>query len=336
MQKLINLQEKMVPELIGVLERRYNILRSIYFSQPIGRRVLAARIGLGERLTRSDTDFLRDQKLITTDPAGMWVTPEGEQIIRELEAFIHMVRGLNVLEQQLAEKLNISRVLIVPGDSTTDETVKQKLGQAAADYLRRNLSEGAVVAVTGGSTLLELAEAMPAGGSFESVLVVPTRGGLGEQVELQANIIAARLASRLGGSYRLLHVPDNLSGEVLEVLSQDPGVKEVLEDIARTDIVVHGIGTAVGMAIRRGLSQEETTRLLAKGAVSEAMGSYFDTAGREVDQVGSLGLTYHNLQQVSQVIAVAGGSAKAEAIRSVVSNRPRQVLVTDEGAARLL
>lgn len=336
MQKLIKLQEKLVPELIVVMERRYNILRSIFLSQPVGRRVLSAKVGLGERLTRSDTDFLREQKLVHTDQAGMWVTPEGEAMIRELELFLRMARGLTVLEEQLAAKLKISRVMIVPGDSTADETVKKQLGQVAATYLRQNLAADSVIAVTGGSTLLELAEAMPVSGAFDKVLVVPTRGGLGEQVELQANIIAAKLATRLGGSYRLLHVPDNLSWEALEVLSQDPGVREVLEDIFRADIVVHGIGTALGMAGQRGLSQTETARLLEKGAVSEAMGSYFDAGGKEVDMVGSLGLTYHNLQQVSKVIAVAGGSGKAEAIKSVVSNRHGQVLITDEGAARLL
>ena len=41
MQEILKLQMKIVPELVEVLEKRYNILRTIYYKQPIGRRILA-------------------------------------------------------------------------------------------------------------------------------------------------------------------------------------------------------------------------------------------------------------------------------------------------------
>lgn len=316
------------------MERRYNILRNIYFSQPIGRRVLASKLGLGERLTRSDIELLKDQGILATDPAGMWVTPEGESLLWGLEEFMHLAKGLGSLEEELARKLNICRVIIVPGDSGEDETVKKEMGRAAARYLKQILRPRMVIAITGGTSTLEIAEAMPQNPGQEELLVVPARGGLGEEVEIQANVIAAKLAQKLGGNYRLLHVPDNLSREALEVLGADPGIKEVLKQIHKANVVVHGIGCAEEMAKRRGASPEQVAELLSKGAVGEAMGSYFDSGGQEVEAAGSLGLPVHDLKLVSTVIAVAGGSRKAEAIKSVVSNRLQQVLVTDEGAAR--
>ncbi len=336
MQNMVTLQEKIVPELIQVMERRYNILRNIYFSQPIGRRVLAFKLGLGERLTRSDIELLKEQGILTTDPAGMWVTPEGESILWGLEEFMHLAKGLSALEKELAHKLNISRVIIVPGDSGEDETVKKEMGQAAARYLRQILKPRMVIAITGGTSTLEIAEAMPQNPGQEELLVVPARGGLGGEVEIQANVIAAKLAQKLGGTYRMLHVPDNLSREALEVLSTDPGIQDVLRQIHQANIVIHGIGCAGEMAKRRGASPEQAAELLGKGAVSEAMGSYFDSRGQEVEAAGSLGLPVHDLKLVSTVMAVAGGSRKAEAIKSVVSNQPQQVLITDEGAARAI
>lgn len=336
MQKLAMLQEKIVPELIQVLERRYNILRSIYFSQPIGRRILATMLSLGERVTRSDVELLKAQGFVLTDPAGMWVTKEGESILWELEELMHSIKGLGGLEEELARKLNINRVLIVAGDSSEDETVKKEMGRVAASYLKKLLKPHQVLAITGGTSTLEVAQNMPQNSGQEDITVVPARGGLGEEVEIQANVIAAKLAQKLGGSYRLLHVPDNLSKEALEVLSNDPGIKEVLQQIQKANIVIHGIGSVEEMARRRGLTPAQVADLRTKGAVGEAMASYFNAAGEEVEAAGSLGLPVHDLKLVSTVLAVAGGSKKAESIKAVVSNQPQQVLVTDEGAAKLI
>ena len=336
MQNLVALQKKIVPELIQVLERRYNILRTIYFSQPVGRRVLATKLGMGERLARSDIGALKDQGLLTADTVGMLVTPEGESLLWSLDELMHLVKGLGTLEGELAHRLNVQRVFIVPGDLDEDDTVKKELGRAAARYFRQIIKPPMVVAITGGTTTLEVAQAMTQSPGSEELVVVPARGGLGEEVEIQANVIAAQLAQKLGGSYRLLHVPDNLSKEALEVLSSEPGIQDVLSQIQQANIVVHGIGCAEEMANRRGVSPGKVAELLGKGAVGEAMGSYFNREGLEVEATGSLGLPVHDLTRVSTVIAVAGGSGKWEAIKAVVANRPQQVLVTDEGAARAI
>ncbi len=52
MQEILDLQRKIVPELVEVLEKRYNVLRTIFYNQPIGRRMLASELNLGERIIR--------------------------------------------------------------------------------------------------------------------------------------------------------------------------------------------------------------------------------------------------------------------------------------------
>ncbi|MCD5415435.1 MAG: sugar-binding transcriptional regulator, partial [Clostridiales bacterium] len=44
MEELINVQKKIVPEIFKLLERRYDILRTIAMFQPIGRRSLANKL----------------------------------------------------------------------------------------------------------------------------------------------------------------------------------------------------------------------------------------------------------------------------------------------------
>ena len=54
LQEILELQKKIVPELIDVLDKRYIILRTIYYKQPIGRRALALDLSLSERIVRNE------------------------------------------------------------------------------------------------------------------------------------------------------------------------------------------------------------------------------------------------------------------------------------------
>ncbi|MHB8170228.1 MAG: sugar-binding transcriptional regulator [Thermincolia bacterium] len=336
MDQLVALQQKIVPELIELVERRHNILRNVGLEQPLGRRVLAARLQLGERAVRNEVEFLKAQGLMTTDQAGMWITPEGEELLEGLATYVRQLKGLIRLEEELSCRLGIDRVVIVPGDADKDEGVKREIGRAAATLMKEYLHDEQVIAVTGGSTTLAVAQGLVAEKHGFKVLVVPARGGLGEDVELQANTIAAALARKLGGGYRMLHIPDYLSEETVTALLNEPRISRVVELIKSADMVLHGIGCAQIMAVQRSLNAAELENLLNRGAVGEAFGNYFDPYGRVVGGHSSIGIRLEELAQVGRIIGVAGGSSKGEAIMAVVAGRPNQVLVTDQAAAEAI
>ncbi|EIA18804.1 transcriptional regulator, partial [Listeria fleischmannii subsp. coloradonensis] len=50
MSDLINIQQKLLPDVLAVMQKRYQILRSIYFAEPVGRRTLAGMLGMSERV----------------------------------------------------------------------------------------------------------------------------------------------------------------------------------------------------------------------------------------------------------------------------------------------
>lgn len=328
------LLQRIAPDLARAVEDRYAILRQIRFLQPIGRRALAERMGLPERRVRREVDRLRRLGLVTAGAGGMLVTPAGEGLLPALGQLVGALRGLSELEEFLARRLGLPRVIVVPGDSDQDLTVKQEMARVTAEYLREILQDGQILAVTGGSTLGEVARALPRALSPLRVTVVPARGGLGEEVELQANHVAAEFARGLGGSYRLLHAPDELGAESYASLVNEPKIREVLELIQQADILLHGIGTAEEMARRRGMSPAEIRVLRERGAVGEAFGYYFDARGRIVYTTTSLGVSWQDLERIPHVVAVGGGSSKARAALAVLGRGVRQICITDEGAAR--
>ncbi len=332
----LQLGQRLVPELTHKLRSRYRVLLRVYLHQPIGRRSLAHVLGTTERILRADVELFKEQGLIDVGPLGMSVTEAGVVLIAELDPMIRDLDGRHETENALAHALGIERVTIVPGDSLDDGAVMRDIGHAAAQTLRSHLHLPCTVAVTGGSSMAMVAEMMPRAAQPQAIEVLPARGGLGERVELLANTIASRLADKLGGTYRMFHVPESLSKATAERLSQEPSVSEMVQRIRGADVVIHGIGDALTMARRRRLDDATIGLLRARGAVAEAFGYYFDAQGRIVHVMNTVGLRLEDLSGIRAVIGVAGGGAKGAAIRAAARAYQIDALVTDEGAARAI
>jgi central glycolytic genes regulator len=331
MKDTLRFLNEIVPEAMELLKNRYAILSAIQFNQPVGRRALAEKLKASERVLRKELEFMHRGGLLTVSTAGVSLTDKALEALQQAQYFVREALGLTLLEERLAVRLGLDRMIIVPGDSDEDRVVLLNMGRAAAQLLSENLKPQSVVAVTGGWTVAGVAGMV--NGHFPGVTVVPARGGLGEKVETQANTIAARLAERLGGSHKMLHIPESLDPKALESLLNDTRIKKTVAIIRSADILLYGIGRADIMARRRGLNSNNRARLLTKGAVSEALGNYFNGRGELVGRAPSFGIEISDQPNLSLSLAVAGGSSKAEAIMAALRKSKGQVLVTDEGAA---
>jgi len=337
MNKLLDLQKKILPDLVEVLGQRYRILRFIRLMEPIGRRTLSSNLEMSERVLRSEVLFLKDQGLLEFASSGMTLTLDGHNLLTQLEVVMKEVFQTHTMEQELQNKLGISEVHIVPGDSDEYSWVQKEMGRACVGLIKQKMSFNEnIIAVTGGTSVAAVAEMLVPDSDLKEALFLPARGGLGEQVENQANTICATMARKAMGSYRLLHVPDQLSKEAYKSLINEPSVKEIVELIHSVTMVIHGIGEAKAMAKRRNTSNEVLEKLKEKQAVAEAFGYYFNQKGDIIHKVLTIGLQLGDLENIPHVIAVAGGKSKAGAIEAYMKKRPCQILVTDEGAARAI
>ncbi|HEY5562540.1 MAG TPA: sugar-binding domain-containing protein [Clostridiaceae bacterium] len=334
MEEILRLQKKIIPELIDLLEKRYTILRTIYYNQPIGRRILANDLKIGERIVRTEINFLKNQNLIDIGVSGMVLTSEGEVVIVKLKDFIHEIRGLSHTEEYIKTQLGLREVIVVPGNIDEDITVLSEIGRAAANYIKGIIKDNDIISLTGGTTIREVVDNMPRLLNCKNSLVVPARGGIGRNVEIQANTLAANLAKKIGGSYKLLHVPDNISRDTLEIILKEKDIIDVMESIHNANILIYGIGRADEMGRRRRLSEEDLALMGAQGVVAEAFGYYFDRNGEIVNTRPTIGINAEDAKKIDTLIAVAAGKNKAEAIVAIKINNQRSVLITDESAAK--
>lgn len=336
---LLKLQKKIVPEMIDTLELRYDILRSIYHNQPIGRRSLAQNLDIKERTIRTQINILKELELLNVESMGMNITKSGKNTIEDLSELIHELKGISQLEKSLKELLKIKKVIVVAGNIVEKDISLDDIGKVSSMYLRKKIKDDFIIGITGGTTMANLASNMIKGKVAKDLLVIPARGGLGKDVETQANNIAAELAKKLGGDYKLLHIPDHMDKVTLDAVLNLPDINEVIDLevidlIDKMDLLVFGIGRADTMAHRRNLPQEKVDRLIEKGAVAEAFGHYFDINGNEVWEYNTVGLSIDSFKEVKEVIAVAGEEEKAEAILAISKLKPDMTLITDEFAAR--
>ncbi|HZJ83031.1 MAG TPA: sugar-binding domain-containing protein [Clostridia bacterium] len=328
------LLKKIVPEFIELFHKRYTILRSIYSMQPIGRRTLALSLNMGERAVRTETSFLKEAGMLRIRSTGMEITPEGKMILEGLMEFDYSIKGLYNLENQIEEILNLDKVFIVPGDADGDELVLSDIGKVGARFLKDIIKDGNTISITGGSTVGAVVDAFSYLGDLKDTMVVPARGGMGGNMEYQSNTLAAAFAKKLGGHYRMLHVPGQLRAEVAKTLLKEPDIRSIMEYLKNTDILIYGMGKAEDMAVRRNLSSDKMDIIRRGRAVAEAFGYFFDRHGDIVFSSNPIGISIQDLKDIPTAIGVVGGKQKAQAVMAFIVHCPGSILIMDEGIAR--
>ena len=328
----ITLLRKLAPDLTDEMTRRALILERISVMQPVGRRQLAARLNLPEREIRNTAILLKDLGYLELDASGMTLSRKAEEVLDSAREFSKAMNGLTETENRLAELLPVDRVLIAPGDADENTQVLSDVGRICAAKLRGLLQNGNTLAVTGGRTVAAVARNIQSQTPL-NVMVVPARGGIGRSVELQANTLAEEIAGRLGGHYRLIHLPDHMDAAAMQEMLKMPEVHEAMELLERADVILHGIGIAAETMRERNMSRSTQAELQQKGAEGESFGAYYDLNGNCLMESSSVGVDLARLKRTCRMVAAAAGSSKAAAILSVLRHTPHALLVTDQGAA---
>ena len=180
-QDTLSIFQKIAPDIMGTIKERYLLLRHISDAEPVGRRTLAGLSGLSERVVRSHVDVLRRSGLVRFTTMGISMEPEGKALMPDLlECFLRL-NNLDDMQRQIRQALGLKNVYIVPGDSDTDKTACEELGRKGALLLNDLLGSVSIVAISGGSTMAEIARMLPESNAGATIL--PARGSMGNHVD---------------------------------------------------------------------------------------------------------------------------------------------------------
>ena len=333
---MLAILQKVLPEAFETMLRRYHILDVINREEPIGRRLLSERVHLTERIIRKEVDTLKINRLITSSSAGMSLTIDGHDTLDELSELLESYTQFYEMEKELAKRLDIEACIIIPGNLDEDSTVLPKMANQTVEIMNRLLGDKKqIISVMGGTTLNEVANYMDSDlGKNRELLFVPARGGLGDDPMIEANVIAQRMAQQTGGQFHGLYAPEYVHEQIYQDLLKEPEIKNTLQLVESATLILYSIGNPIEMAKRRGLNESTLQLLIDKKAVAEAFGEFIDKDGNIVYKLSNIGLQSSSLQKIEHIVTVAGGSKKANAIKSYLKTAPSHTwLITDEAAA---
>ena len=249
------------------------------------------------------------------------------------------------LEEAVCDRFGLSDVVVVNTDGAGSD-IAAALGSAAAAYLEVTLTGGDVIGVsTWSGSLLAVAESMRRKPQPVADRVIQLFGGVGNAaVQAHATRITSRLAQVTGATPVLVPTPGVVgSPEIQRAMMGDPSVSAVCEQWPDVTLSLVGIGSLSPSPLLEdsgnALGQDDQATLRRAGAVGDICLRFFDASG---DPVASqfdervMGIGVEGLRSIPRRVAVAGGRAKAEAIRAALVGQWVNVLVTDVEVAELL
>lgn len=254
------------------------------------------------------------------------------------------------LEESLVKTFGLKRCTVVPATESdtaavTDDSVGAiaSLAVAAARNLTRVLESGQVrtVGVGHGRTLAAMVERLPAM-SQQSTRFVSLLGSLTRRSAANPFDVIAKLAERTGGECYFMPVPFLADSQAdAQVLRVQRGVQHVLGLVRECQLCVVGVGELgpnTQLLRTNSVTAEELQALHRAGAVGEIAGCFVAANGQPVDcdmNERAVGASLDDLRG-RDVLVVAGGKDKADAIRAVLNTGLITELIVDESAAQLL
>jgi DNA-binding transcriptional regulator LsrR (DeoR family) len=244
------------------------------------------------------------------------------------------------LAAELGRALGVTATVGVAADG---EPEMLAAARTAARLVERLADAGpATLAVSWGRTLAATARLVRprATRGIEIVDAVGHPGGHGLVPTVDVTrALAAALAAPVTHVPAPAFVPGGPSHDAL--LASEP-VAAALARARAADVTLVSVGV-VGddslLAAAGGVDRAQMEVLLQRGAVGEILGHFYDAAGHDVDVPGggSIGLTLDDLRASRRVIAVAGGAAKADALRAALAGGiVHEMVIDDTIAGRLL
>lgn len=252
------------------------------------------------------------------------------------------IGGCITLEDELRKQFGLVQCEVVPN---IDDGVLplRTLGTAGARYIRTIIENEHhhVIGFGHGRTLSAAVDLLPSIRT-KSTKFVSLLGGLTRRFAASPFEVIHRVAEKTGAEAYVMPVPFFANTEHdKRVLAKQSGVADVIALAKQADIYIAGIGEVDSKSFiaSTGMVEAEASAALVKsGIAAELLGQFFRADGSHVPNSVSdraLAPSIDDLRS-HKIVALAGGTAKTEAVLAVLASGLLYGLITDEASARRL
>ncbi|SMY02951.1 DNA-binding transcriptional regulator LsrR, DeoR family [Brevibacterium antiquum CNRZ 918] len=236
--------------------------------------------------------------------------------------------------ERLAATLGLRSAVIVDLEHETDAA--QRMGRAALSYVDHRARPGMRIGLAWSRTLDAAAEFAPA---LPRCTVVQLAGAL----QLGSHRPSSGIFARLGqdAAVTMVRLPAPLLVTEADTTADLSALPEISSALAAADDLDLAVVSVAAWAKEQSsvwekCSPEQRAAGLADGAVAEASGRLFDSAGAEVDTIDDrvIAVTLEQLRNAATTVGVARGAQRAEAVRAACAAGFLDVAIVDDALAQ--
>jgi lsr operon transcriptional repressor len=241
------------------------------------------------------------------------------------------------LEEELKRVFLLEDAVVVPSSEERD-VAYENVGKGGAIYLYRVLRKGDLVGVGWGSTLRYMADNLIPKEEVYDVRFVSLAGGLTVGSFMNPYNIGERLASVYRGECYYIHAPNVVeSPELREFYLAERVNRKTFEMAKNARLSFLGIGVVhpqFSTYIKTGFIDTQDMEIIRRmGGVGDIFGQFYDIEGNMLDleiHRRTIAVSPLELRNMPNVIGLAGGVRKVEAILGAIRGRFIKILITDE------
>ncbi len=254
---------------------------------------------------------------------------------------IQLPAGLDAsLAHRLRDTLGLRHAIVVDTPEEPEAQLRQHLAHAAAALLREIVTPDDVVGVGYGRTLTLMAEEID--GLAPCPVVQLTGALLGVNTSENSVELVRRISARSGGPCFSMYAPQVLpNASTAASLRQRPEVSEAYRRFGTVTKAVVAIGSwdPPRSQLYDSLPDLQRKSLREEGVLAEVCAVLLDKDGTQVATDFTercISINGRQLRAIDEVVGVAGGADKADAVRAVLAGGYVNSLVADSSLVTAL
>lgn len=300
--------------------RKALMVAKLYYEAKLGQVEIATKLGISRPTVSRLLQFAQEQGIVQ---------------IKIVDPFLSVER----LEKQLIKRYALKEVKIV---YTDEKNLQAMLGQKAASYLDRIVTDGDIIGVSWGKTMNEVAKALKLSSAI-NVQVVELKGGITyTPTPTYVESVLKSFGRAFNTTAYELPLPVVFeSKQTHDIVLQDRYIKQLIELGKKANIAVFTVGTVRDDALlfKTGYFNQAEINEIQISACGDICSRFYNNQGqiavRNIDE-RTVGIKLDDLKRKAYSILIAGGERKYQAIKGALKGGYANCLITDVDTAQKL
>jgi DNA-binding transcriptional regulator LsrR (DeoR family) len=248
------------------------------------------------------------------------------------------------LEAALTSRFDLADCRIAPSIEHQDPLLRT--GKLGADWLLENIPDDGAIALSWGSGVQAIVDAVPTTNRNPNIEILPLVGGMSVVDSTRdGNVLVWSLAEKLGAQHRSLNAPAIVESKATrDAFLREQTIADVLTAAGNASVAVVGIGsvghtTSSALVEHMHFKSDELRRFLKSAAVGDCCTRYFDAKGNAIGSPADdhvIGIDLDALHAIPMVAGIAVGTTKTAGVHAALEGRLLNVLIADSALAKAL